>query len=197
MVSPRPPVPPGSPGPRPDAADLHAADPAALLAAMAGVRDRADGHAADLNEAIRRSKDWTCYVRSAPLACAAAAAVAGYLVVPAKPRKPKVVRAKGKRSSGKSTGKSSDASGASPAEAVERPVSGKGPWMGLAAVIGNVAVRAGTAYLSQKAGSMFGESVADAERKTESSRKQAAPNPRGDDARTSERNADRPFGGPR
>ncbi|QDT17081.1 hypothetical protein [Alienimonas californiensis] len=195
MDSPRSPLAPGSSGTGPDADDA-----AALLASMAAVRERVDGHAAEWSEAVRRSKDWTSYVRSAPLACAAAAAAAGYLVVPARPRSPKVVRVKGRRSSRKAgSGRSSDASGASPAESVERPVSGKGPWMGLAAVLGNVAVRAGTAYFSQKAGTMFGGAMADAEQKADAPPQTAAGSPSGDpDSRDrAARNADRPFGGPR
>ncbi|NNJ27144.1 hypothetical protein LzC2_32440 [Planctomycetes bacterium LzC2] len=154
---------------------------------MEAVRGRVDRHAADFSEAARRSGDWTCYVRSAPLACAAAAAAVGYLAVPARPRSPKVVRTKGKR-------RSSDSEAASPKEVVERPVSGKGPWMGLAAVIGNVAVRAGTAYLSQKAGSMFGAAAADADSPSAGPTERPPGEARGPGA---SRNADRPFGSPR
>ena len=181
-MAPPSPVPPAVPADPPAAARSEPADAAALLASMAEVRIRVDRHAADLNEAAKRSADWTSYVRSAPLACAAGAAAVGYLVVPARPRSPKVVRVKGK------PGKRG--ADAPPTAAVERPVSGRGPWMGVMAMVGNVAVRAGTAYLSQKAGSMFGGAVAHAER--ESSEPPETSSPGADRSR-----ADRPFGGPR
>ena len=174
----RRPVPPADPAAPTAAARAAPADAAALLASMAEVRTRVDRHAADLNAAAERSADWTSYVRSAPLACAAGAAAVGYLVVPARPRSPKVVRAKGKRGSD-----------AAPTAAVERPVSGRGPWMGVMAMLGNVAVRAGTAYLSQKAGSMFGGAVADAEREP--------PEPETSSPGADRSRSDRPFGGPR
>ena len=153
---------------------------------MEAVRGRVDRHAADLSAAARRSKDWTCYVRSAPLTCAAAAAAVGYLIVPARPRSPRVVRAGGGGRRGDST--------ASPAAAVDRPVSGKGPWTGMLAVVGNVAVRAGTAYLSQRAGTMFGAAAAEtgtagspaAEPETDAPPRSAGAS-----------RSDRPFRGPR
>ena len=138
------------PSPRP--AD---ADAAAVLAEMAAVRGRIEAGAGRVAGAAGRSKDWTVYVRAAPLACAAGAAAAGYLLVP--PRrssrdgaKPKVVRVPAAERS---------KSGA-PA-AVAKPVSGRGPWMGVASVLGNVALRAGTAYLSQQAGKQFGRAAAE------------------------------------
>ncbi len=151
---------------------------------MEAVRGRLDRHATDLSAAARRSADWTEYVRSAPLACTAAAAAVGYLIVPARPRSPKVLRVKG--------GKHQAAATASPAAAVERPVAGRGPWMGMLAVVGNVAVRAGTAYLSQRAGSMFGGAAADAEATAPEPTANRSPN-----TARSARNSDRPFGGPR
>lgn len=162
---------------------------------MQAVRGRGDLHAADLSAAVRRSTDWTSYVRSAPLACAAGAAALGYLAVPSRPRSPKVVRVKGSSRRGRKGGKGGDDdAGTSPTATVERPVSGKGPWMGVLAVLGNVAVRAGTAYLSQKAGTMFGEAAAEPERPDPKPSAAAADGPpRGADAR----HTDRPFGGPR
>ena len=131
-------------------------DPAALLAEMATVRGRIETHAAGAADAAERSKDWTVYVRAAPLACAAGAAVAGYLLVPSRSRRPaaKIVTVAG--------GKGGGGKGAA-AGPVEKPVAGKGPWMGALSVLGNVAVRAGTAYLSQKAGAAFGSAAADPE----------------------------------
>ena len=168
---------------------------------MQTVRSRGDQHAADLSLAARRSKDWTCYVRSAPLACAAGAAALGYLAIPPRAKtQTKVVRRKGRRKGG-----SDDAAGADPSATVERPVSGKGPWMGLAAVIGNVAVRAGTAYLSQQAGSMFGSAAAEAQKPpssppppdSETARGSDPNRGSGNDPGATARNADRPFRGPR
>ena len=123
---------------------------AALLAEMAAVRGGVEANAARVARAAERSKDWTVYVKAAPLACAAGAAAAGFLLVPAKRSKPRAVPARGK----------ADRT-AAPAP-VARPVSGRGPWMGALSVLGNVAVRAGTAYLSQQAGKAFGTAAADA-----------------------------------
>ena len=125
-------------------------DPSALLAEMALVRGRVEEDAARTARAAGRATDWTVYVRAAPLACAAGAAVAGYLLVPARRRTTtKIVKVRG----GKGTA----------AAPVEKPVSGRGPWTGALSVLGNVAVRAGTAYLSQKAGAAFGTAAAEPE----------------------------------
>ena len=143
---------------------------------MVAVRGRADRNAVDFRTAAARSKDWTSYVRSAPLACAAGAAVAGYLLVPARRSKPKVVV---KKAGGKS--------GSAPAP-VERPVKGKGPWMGVLSVLGNVAVRAGTAYVSQRAGSFMGGTAAETANEADP-QPSAAPEP--------PRTGRSGFGGPR
>ena len=156
--------------------DDRPSDAAALLAAMADVRGRVGRHAADVSAAAKRSADWTSYVRAAPLACAAGAAVAGYLIVPTRPRRPKVVKVKG------------GAKGSGPTATVERPVSGRGPWMGMLSALGNVAVRAGTAYLSQKAGAAFGAAAAESDSPDPKRPSPAGHGPAGNG---------RPFGGPR
>ena len=113
------------------------------------MRTRVEAGAGRVADAAGRATDWTVYVKAAPLACAAGAAAAGYLLVPPRRRKPTVMKARG-------------GSPAAPSP-VAKPVRGRGPWMGALSVLGNVAVRAGTAYLSQQAGKQFGQSAADAE----------------------------------
>lgn len=122
---------------------------AALLAEMRAVRERIEADAARVSVAADRATDWTTYVKAAPLACAAGAAVAGYLLVPARRAAPKPVPAR-------------RGSQRSPAATAGKPVRGRGPWMGAMTVLGNVAVRAGTAYLSQQAGKAFGSAAAGA-----------------------------------
>ena len=114
---------------------------AAVLAEMAAVRGRIEADAARVADAAGRATDWTVYVKAAPLACAAGAAVAGYLIVPARRRKKKVVVT--------DRGKSGDLAPAA-----------RGPLPGVLTVLGNVALRAGTAYVSQQAGKAFGTAAA-------------------------------------
>ena len=131
---PRPPFPPAD------------RDAARLLAEMAQVRGRIETDSARVADAAGRATDWTVYVRAAPLACAAGAAAAGYLLVPPRKTKPRVVKARG--------------GGPAAPAAVAKPVRGRGPWMGALTALGNVAVRAGTAYLSQQVGKQFGAAAA-------------------------------------
>ena len=113
------------------------------------MRGRIEADAARVADAANRATDWTVYVKAAPIACAAGAAAAGYLLVPPRKTMPKVVKVRGGKP-------------AAPAPAA-KPVRGRGPWMGALSVLGNVAVRAGTAYISQQIGKQFGEAAASGE----------------------------------
>ena len=134
------------PQPVPPPADPEAAR---LLAEMTAVRGRIEKDAARVADAAGRATDWTVYVKAAPLACAAGAAAVGYLLVPPRKTMPKVVKVCG--------------GGAAAPAPVSKPVRGRGPWMGALGVLGNVAVRAGTAYISQRVGKQFGEAAASGE----------------------------------
>ena len=125
----------------------------AVLARMAAVRAAVAADGRVVADSAGELADWKQYVRAAPLACTGAAALVGYLVVPSRSRVVKPDEAQMKRL----------------AEQARLQVKGKGTvksrkpgglTMGLLTALGNVALRAGTAYVSQQAGKAVGKEAA-------------------------------------
>ena len=124
----------------------------AVLARMAAVRAAVAADGERVAESAAELTDWKQYVRAAPLACTGAATVLGYLVVPGRSR---VVRPDEKQMRRLAEESRLVVKG----KGTVRPRK-RGPMMGLLTILGNVALRAGTAYVSQQAGKAMGKEAA-------------------------------------
>ena len=121
----------------------------ALRAEMAGVRGQIDESVQDIVENARNMADWRYYVKTVPLGFMAGALALGYFVVP---RRVEIIRPDADEIA--KLAKQHRIVVQSSAQAETKK---SGPAQMVLTMLANAALRAGTAYVSQKAGKVLGE----------------------------------------
>jgi hypothetical protein len=139
------------------------AEPEKLSAAeiqdrMREIRGKLPGEVAGIVESARQLTDWKHYVRTFPWGSLAAAAAAGYMAIP---RKLEVIRPSAEELLKLARKEKLIIEPKHPAQ--EKP----GLVESALQLTGNMLLRAGLAYMGQKAGKVFGHSAANAQQPAE------------------------------